>query len=74
MMIRLALHNGVGPVQLLHKKQAYHLVRKCHARKGYLVIGPLVNGSVKAIRPAYDEDQIGRCTDLFFIDVSRKLG
>lgn len=29
-MVGLAFQDGEGPVKLLGKKQAYHLVRECH--------------------------------------------
>lgn len=50
MMIWLTLQNGIGPVQLLHKKQADHLVRESHPRKRKLIIGPVVNRLVKPVR------------------------
>ena len=73
MVIWLAFYNGKGPVQLLNKKQAHHLVRKRHTAKGQLIIGALVNRFIKTIRPSYYKDQTCRGADIFFIEIGGEL-
>lgn len=57
MMIGQTTYNGMRPVQLLQENKPNHLVRECHRRQRYLVIGSVIDSFVKPIRAAYQEHQ-----------------
>ena len=61
MMIRLALQNGAGAVDLLGEYQAHHLVTEGHRREGYLLVGALVEGRGEAVGTTDDEYQPPGC-------------
>ncbi len=57
-MVRLPPHYRIGAIDLLHKKQADHLMRKSHPRKRYLRICPLIDRIIKAIRSTDHKNQM----------------
>ena len=57
MMVRFTLDNCAGPVELLGKDQAHHLVGEGHLREGELLVGTGIDTVRKSVRATNDEDQ-----------------
>ena len=55
MMIGLVVEDGEGSIQLLGEDKTHHLVRKCHLRERYLVVGSRVYIGRKTIGAANDK-------------------
>lgn len=56
-MIRFAVEDGQGSVDLFCEEHAHHLVGECHAAEAYLFVPTLVNAFREAVRPSDDEDE-----------------
>ena len=61
MMIRLAVENGHGAINLFDKQQANHLVRECHLAQGDFFLGHFVYVWGKPVRTAHYEDEPAGC-------------
>lgn len=56
-VVGLIVEDGEGAVELLNKKQAYHLMRQRHLRERNLLIGTGVYRFGKAVRTSHNKKQ-----------------
>ena len=56
-VVRRAVQDGHGTVELLDEDEPYHLVREGHARHGQLFVGGGIDFGGEAVGAANDEDQ-----------------
>lgn len=57
-MVGFSAEDGHGAVDLLDKKETYHLMREGHLREGDLAVGPAVDFGGETVRPTDNEEHI----------------
>ena len=56
-VVRFAIENRHGPVELFYENQPHHLVRECHPRQRNLLVRTFVHLFRESVRSAYYENQ-----------------
>ena len=57
MVVRFALQDGEGAVELFNKDEPNHLMGECHRGEGNLFVSAFIDRRGESIRAADDEDE-----------------